>query len=334
MARWLTWFGKNADGVVVIGLAVVAGFLGLADILGTYDVQAAILTVLALLALTLLRDRAQMDAVDRHSSEFIARATRALESMPDAGRLAHWQATVDRLSASLEHAALVQVVPGAETGHVLATARHKTDRWLFKGGTGTYLRAVTLVECVKSARHDRRPVKVRFEIIDPTNAALCARYAAFRSSLAPGPDATGEEWTPDRTRKEAFATIVAACWHRQRYTLLDVAGGLSATMTTVRMDMSASHLIITQEESASPALVVEAGKPHFSAYERELQASFEQARPVPLALAAEVPLSDVPTVDEVRRLLSRLGLPLPSTFGTQDVHDIIAKAVRAVNPYE
>jgi hypothetical protein len=334
MSRWVAWFGKNADGVVVIGLAVIAGYLGFADIINSYDVDSAILTVLALLALTLLRERAQLESVQERASEFITRATRAIEAMPDAARVAEWQDTITSMRAELTHAMLVQVLPGAEIGHVHALARRKTDRWAFKGGTGTYLRAVTLPECVRAAREERRPIKVQFEIIDPTSAELCGRYAAFRSSLAPGPDATGEEWTLDRTRKEAFATILAACWYRQRFTLLDISGGLSSVMTTFRVDMSSSYLIITQEESASPALVVEAGKPHFSAYDRELQSSFEQARPVQLGLARDVPLSDEPTVDEARRLFARLSVALPSTFGDRDVSDIIGKAIRPRNPYQ
>jgi hypothetical protein len=333
MSRWTAWLGRNADGVVVIGLAVVSGFLGLADIMGTYDVQAAILTVLALLALTLMRSRAQMEAIERNAGEFITRAAQALDAMPSRDRLAEWQGTLTGVADSLAHNALIQVVPGAEIAHWHAQARRKTDRWVFKGGTGTYLRAVTLPECLKSARDERRPLKVQFEIIDPTKAELCGRYAAFRSSLAPGPDATGEAWTLDRTRKEAFATILAACWYQQQYTLLEFAGGLSSTMSTFRVDMSSSLLIITQEESAAPALVVAAGKPHYGAYERELQSSFAQARPVPLGQAQEVPLSSEPSVDEVRRLLARLGLALPAVFGNQEVTDIIRKAIRAKDPY-
>jgi hypothetical protein len=254
--------------------------------------------------------------------------------MPDAARLAEWQATVAQLGIALRHASMVQAVPGDEIGRLHMMARVKTDRWVFKGGTGTYLRAVTLPACVDAARKEHRPIEVQFEIIDPTDRELCARYAAFRASLEPGPDGTGEYWTLDRTRKEAFATVLAACWHRQHFTLLKISGGLSSVMTTFRTDMSSSHVIITQESSTSPALVVEAGKPHFSAYEQELQSSFDQAKPVPLSLAREVPLSDEPAVDEVRRLFARLGLPLPSTFADTDVSDIIVKAIRPKNPYE
>jgi hypothetical protein len=105
-------------------------------------------------------------------------------------------------------------------------------------------------------------------------------------------------------------------------------------MTTFRMDMSSSYLIITQESASKPALVVEAGKPHFSAYEQELQSSFHQARFVELGRARGVPLSEEPTVDEARRLFAGLGVALPSTFTDKDVTDIIGKALRPPNPYQ
>ncbi|MFD0395536.1 hypothetical protein ACFQ3Z_39280 [Streptomyces nogalater] len=38
-------------------------------------------------------------------------------------------------------------------------------------------------------------------------------------------------------------------------------------------------------------------------------------------------------MDEVRRLLDRLGLPLPASFTDGDVGDIIDRALRAEDPY-
>ena len=60
----------------------------------------------------------------------------------------------------------------------------------------------------------------------------------------PGPDRTGEAWTPQRTRKEAFATILAACWYRQRFTFLLIEVGLSKVMTTFRWDLSSNWVIM------------------------------------------------------------------------------------------
>jgi hypothetical protein len=343
--RVISWLADNADAVIGLTIAVAASVLGVINLVPSYVILNVTVLMLATLSFIALRDRHRSEAAARKIEESVtaahtevldlfARLRTVIEPMPDAERLAEWQDTVARLGTSLRHASMIEAVPGDEVGHLHTMARVKTDRWVFKGGTGTYLRAVTLPACVDSARKEHRPIEVQFEIIDPTDRELCARYAAFRASLEPGPDGIGEFWTLDRTRKEAFATILAACWHRQRFTLLKISGGLSSVMTTFRTDMSSSHVIITQESRTSPALVVEAGKPHFSAYEQELQSSFDQAKPVQLSLARDVPLSDEPTVDEARRLFTRLGTPLPSTFTDRDVSDIIAKAIRPRNPYQ
>lgn len=345
MKRVIAWLADNADAVIGLTIAVVASVLGIINLVPSYVILNVTVLMLATLSFIALRDRHRSETAARkiddsltasraEVQDLFTRLRKVIDPMPDAARLAEWQDTVTKLGTALRHASMVQTVPGTEVGHLHTMARVKTDRWVFKGGTGTYLRAVTLPACVDSARREHRPVEVQFEIIDPTDRELCARYAAFRASLEPGPDSAGEYWTVDRTRKEAFATILAACWHRQRFTLLKISGGLSPVMTTFRTDMSSSHVIITQESSTGPALVVEAGKPHFSAYEQELQSSFDQAKPVQLSLARDVPLSDEPTVDEVRRLFTRLGTPLPSTFTDRDVSDVIVKAVRPRNPYE
>jgi hypothetical protein len=204
---------------------------------------------------------------------------------------------------------------------------------MFKGGTGTYLRAVTMKACVDAARRAQRPVRMQVEIIDPTNEQLCHLYAQYRSSLAPGPDRTGETWTLDRTRKESFATILAACWYRQRFTFLKIEVGLSKVMTTFRWDLSSHWVVITQEDPAAPSMLFEKGRPLYRGYSRELVASFEQARPVEIARVKELQLSEEPSVEETRKLFELLELNLPVTFTDRDIVDLIRRAIRPKNPY-
>ncbi|HWE90953.1 MAG TPA: hypothetical protein VG317_15955 [Pseudonocardiaceae bacterium] len=296
MARFIRWLRSNADGFFALVIALTVGLLGVLDVLNSNQVDPAILLILALLATTLLRDRLS--------------ASRAL---------------VDASSVRLLH--------GHEVSQAHARARRDTELWAFKGGTGTYLRAVTLRECVRNARRDKGTLRVRVEIIDPTNESLAQQYAQFRSSLTPGPDRTGELWTLERTRKESFATVLAACWYRQRFAFLDINVGLSQVMTTFRWDLSSNCVIMTQEDPNSPALMFEKGRPHYRAYNRELAASFQQARPVPIERAADLALSDEPTVDEARRLFTKLDLGLPSSFTDRDITDIIRKAIQPKNPY-
>ncbi|WP_433760824.1 hypothetical protein [Nocardia sp. CA-135398] len=298
MGRVLIWLRNNIDGLVALVLAVIFGVISLIDI-GLFDsdlINAVILLVLALLATTLLRDR-------------------------------HLSAKAIRDTTS------VQLLYGPEIGHAHTLARRGTEQWLFKGGTGTYLRAVTLRECVENARREQRPLRIQVEVLDPTNEQLCKTYAQFRSSLVPEADRTGELWTTERTRKESFATVLAACWYRQRFTFLTIDVGLSTVMTTFRWDLSSSCVIVTQDNPNTPALMFERDKPYYRDFNRELVASFKQARQVPLSRSEELALADEPSVDQTRALFDLLGLALPASYSDRDVADIVRRALQPRNPY-
>ncbi|RKT83475.1 hypothetical protein SAMN05421805_10539 [Saccharopolyspora antimicrobica] len=297
MGRFPVWLRSNADGFLALLIAVAVGLIGVLDVFNADQIlPEATLLVLALLATTLLRDR-------RKSAQMLA----------------------DRDS--------VRMINGPEVGQVHAKAHRDSEQWMFKGGTGTYLRAVTLPECVESARSAKRPLRMQVEIIDPTDELLCHEYARYRSSLSPGPDRTGEPWTVDRTRKESFATVLAACWYRQRFNFLKVEVGLSKVMTTFRWDLSSEWVLLTQEDPAAPAMLFDKTRPHYRAYNRELMASFEQTRRVDLDRARELTLAAEPTIDETRKLFAVLDMELPGTFTDRDVTDLIRRAIRPKNPY-
>jgi hypothetical protein len=294
MGRLAAWLKGNADGFFALVIAVTVGILGVLDVLGADEVNAAILLTLALLSTTLLRDR-----------KFASRA--------------------------LLETSAVRLLSGPEVDRVHADAHHETDQWLHKGGTGTHLRAVTMKECVEHARRSRRPIRMQVEIVDPDNASLCAEYAQYRASLASGKERAGEAWTADRVRKESLATVLAACWYRQRYSFLRIEVGLSSVMTTFRWDMCSQWVMISQEPTAS-AMLFEKGRPHFRAFNRELVASFEQTRQVDVTRAKELTLSDEPSVDQTRELFALLGLTLPGSFVDRDVADIVRRALKPGNP--
>jgi hypothetical protein len=335
MTRFAAWLSRNADGAIALVLAIVLALLVLADIVqADRYVTAATLIVLALLATTLLQDRVRTESGEKRAEEVTQRTLDLLARMPDEKGLAEFRQVVTSARKAMDDASMARIVPGEEVRRLLQAARQDTDRWFFKGGTGTFLRAVTIPDCVALARREKRTFKLQIEIIDPTNDLVCRRYADYRRSLSPQPDGTGETWTTDRTRKESFATVVAACWYRQHFTFLDVTLGLSSVMTTFRWDMSSRFLVVTQEDPNGPALVAEAGRPYYRAWDRELHLSLEQARHVPLDRAREVELSEEPAIGEVRKLLRAVGFELPHAFGDLEVSDIIRRAIKAPNPYE
>jgi hypothetical protein len=234
------------------------------------------------------------------------------------------------MGRALNDTSMVQVLTWPEVTAVLAEARRTTDRWVFRGGTGTYVRARTLPDCIANARRDRRPLVVRLEIIDPTNREVCASYARLRHTLAD--DET--EWSMERGQRESYATILACCWYLQRYGLLDIKVGLSQVIPTLRWDLSASCLLITQGDPRKPALLVRQGRMLYDYFATELRTSLEQARPVPLDQVRDLELGAVPTLDEVCRLFAGLNMALPSSFTDADLSDVIGLALNAENRYD
>ncbi|MGW2248783.1 hypothetical protein ACWCXH_01065 [Kitasatospora sp. NPDC001660] len=304
LERALAWAIRNSDGVVAFTGATVVGLLDmLGDTVAERVGSGATLLVLAALVYGTLADRKRRAADIR---EAMAGTRRALEGMTAIRELA-----------------------GSEVEQALAQARQDTDRWVFKGGTGTYLRAVTLPECVREAQRLRRSLTVKIDIVHPGDERACRAYARFRQAF--GRPSDGDPWTTGRTRKESFATVLAACWYRQRLDTLEIDVHLSSVVPTLRYDLSASCAIVTQDDPSRVSLYVEKGRPLYDYYVTDLHHYREQA--VKLDLRDAEPLGDEPTVEEVRRLFDGLGLPLPADLTDRDVGEIVDKALRTENPY-
>ena len=337
MNRFVSWLGKNADAVIALVLAVAVAVIGLGVQLPNEGeiTNSAILAVIGLLATSVLRDRGRRVPVEAEVRDTLRASSATLDDL--SGRLAHIEGFENVLSETkraLDETTVVRVIGGGQVAQVLEEARRDTDRWFFKGGTGTYIRARTLPECVANARRERRTLLFRLEILDPTNVEVCEAYARHRRSVSEGPDATGEPWTLERTRKEAYASILAACWHKQRFAMLDIDIGLAQTMTTLRYDLASSKVVVTRDDPRGEALVIDHNKFYYSWVSAELQTSLEQARRVPIEQARLAPLDDEPTVEEARKLFAVIGIDLAQGYTDRDVIDIIRKALRPKDPYE
>ncbi|MGW3659816.1 hypothetical protein ACWD6R_31040 [Streptomyces sp. NPDC005151] len=307
LERTVAWILKNVDVVIAAGVALTIGFLDIFGDVVTSDVASgATLVVLGALALGSIVERVRQPAAIQ---EAMAGTRRALEDLT-----------------------MVRSLSGNEVAEALRTARQHTNLWYFKGGTGTYLRAVTLPQCVATARDQRSQLNMKIDIINPDNERICQAYARFRQMFAnrSSPGHAGH-WTTDRVRKESYATVLAACWYQRRLTTLDIAVHLSSAVPTLRFDLSESCLIITQDDTSRVNLLVEREQPLYDYYVTELHQSREQAVVVPMRV--EAPLGEEPTVDETRGLFEALQLPLPRTFTDSDIGEIIVKALHAEDPY-
>ncbi|MFI8341224.1 hypothetical protein ACIF8W_14215 [Streptomyces sp. NPDC085639] len=305
LERFVAWVLRNADVVVALGIAMAVGLLDIfGDVISDDVSSGATLVVLGLLATGSLVERVR--------------------------RPATIQDAMSGTRQALEDLAMVRSLSGNEVGEALRKARQHTNLWYFKGGTGTYLRAVTLPLCVSAAKEQRSQLNVKIDIVNPADERACAAYARFRQMF--GVQRRGDElWTTDRVRRESYATVLAACWYQRQLTTLEISVHLSAAVPTLRFDLSETCLIITQDDQSRVNLLVERGQPLYDYYVTELHQSREQATVLDLRVAS--PLGQEPTVDEVRTLFDDLRLPLPRVFTDSDIGKIIEKALHAEDPY-
>jgi uncharacterized membrane protein len=143
MSRIVKWIAKNADGLIGLLLAACIAILAWADVIGTNQVNSAVLLILAVLATTLLRDRVRSGYIE-HDVRRVCERVEALDTK------------VTQAQQALEQSSNLRVLRGDAIGDALAAGRLDTDIWMFKGGTGTFTRAVTMPECIEQARENGR----------------------------------------------------------------------------------------------------------------------------------------------------------------------------------
>ncbi|WP_194814016.1 hypothetical protein [Nocardia sp. XZ_19_385] len=310
MTSIMRWAFRYADVLVALTLALVVVGLDVIGETSEKTLQNAMMATLAVVALVLLRDRVRTDSARDETRD-----------------------KLDALVAGLDSRQIVQVISGAECSRLLAQARLETRTWVFKGATATYVRAVTLPDCIRIARPNQRALAFQLEILDPTNESLCARYVDLHKSMS-DPSSPVHQWDADGTQRELFSTILAACWYQQQYARLAIEIRLSSSYTLARYELAADKLILTQRGPGFPATVVHRDTPTYDCLEKEVDVSWKQARQVPLqAVKQELTLSPRPTPDEVKRVFATLALPLPATWNDAVLTELSDMALASPDPY-
>lgn len=306
--RSLPWWKENVDTLAVIVVVAAMTLLGTVNIISASTVVQTLPAVLGVFAIAILRDRSR--------------------SRAEGLEIARLVELVRRTDSKIDGLSSLRVLHGHEVGDVLARARRETATWIFRGGTGTHTRVVTLPDCVALAQADRRVLQVRMEIIDPGNLAACEEYARLYRRLALGPDDDASTWTGDGTRRESYATILAACWYKQKYAPLQIEVAVTSAISTFRYDMSTQHLIITQRGPRFQAMLLPHGNPHYEYWRFELDVSFGRGRRLPIdAALSAVILDDPPDIHQARNLFRELGADLPEEYADDDVAEIVTRAI-------
>lgn len=333
---WISWFKDNAETGVALVLTSTVSVLGILDLVSADLISKVIPLTLAIFAFALLRERWRRDTSQREIQQVVQQTSSLLtDILPRLDRLTDFERINSNMGSLLSDISAVRTVTGEDISVALTDARLDTSIWMFKGGTGTFTRLVTLPECLRNARRQRRELRIYLEILDPSDFELCESYANLYKSLAENPTDNELSWDGDGTRRELYATVLAACWYHKRYQLLgiEIEVGLSSTYSTLRWDLSTRSIIITQRGPRFPAMVIEKGKLHYASWHTELWSSFEQCRKLPIKSTRSLPLGERPSVAEVQELFRVLDLKLPEEYDNNAIEDIIEKAFHDKDPY-
>jgi hypothetical protein len=304
--RLLVWAVSNADTLIALLLAILVSALDLAGIISSSIVANATVVTLAVLAFILLHDRKLQGDIREE---------------------------IEHLRSAINTRNPIRSLTGADISTAIADARAKTDQWIFRGSTATYIRAVVLPECVTRARRAGKEFRVRLEILDPTSTEACRNYVRLYQNLAEGPDSPEYAWTVKGTQLELYATILAACWWKNKYESLSIEIAFTTIASTFRWEASSHYFLLTQRGPRFPAMIIEHGDQYFNLFLAELNASFRQARRLPMELASHTDLSEEPTIEETRALFAKLEIDPPFEFEDTEIAEIIDKAIRSRDPY-
>lgn len=304
--RFLLWIVGNADTLVALVLAILVSLLDVTGNASLTVVTNATVVTLGVLAFILLHDRKKNDDT---------------------------RAEIRKLELKIEERDSIRVLNGQDITRAVLQAQEDTEQWLFRGATATYVRTVVLPKCLEHAKKDRRGFRLRLEILDPRSEQACATYVKLNQDLAADDTGPEREWTVKGKQIELYATILAVCWHMNRSLDFIADVGLTTLVSSLRWEASSRWFIITQREPHFPAFLISRDDPLYGLFLADLNGSFRQAHQLPLKSVSKILVSDEPTVEEARAVLSQLEIGPPEDFTEDDISEIITKALHGTSPY-
>jgi hypothetical protein len=125
--------------------------------------------------------------------------------------------------------------------------------------TGRHFRAEVLPVLVNRAKVDKRHILIQAALLDFTDAALCERYARFRS------------YTTAYVQMEIIATILLLVDAVRANPFIEVDLYLSRRLSTFRMDGSSDEIIVTREDARHYATRYRREDPYYAAFLNEFK---------------------------------------------------------------
>lgn len=199
-------------------------------------------------------------------------------------------------------------------------ALNETDFWFHLGHSGKWTRIEAIPALSKRAIASGRKYRVCFIVIDPSDAAACEAFTAYRNQTRRG----GSPATSEQTIAEVLATVVCTATASQHFPALDVSLFFTRHFSSSRLDISASVAFATLIDPRAPALAY-FNRPGqaLTFYDAALN-DFEAMKSLSIPFQPVAPLAFPLTVDKVKSFLEENHLPAYND--EQVVEDIIRRA--------
>ena len=210
------------------------------------------------------------------------------------------------LARRQEKQSVVATLPQPQIAPTLVNAARTTRYWHFKGGTGTFLKAITLPVLADTAAREIANIHITIQIIDPRDAELCKRYASIQRLTRNRSPVENVDWDALLVRRQSLATLLAVFVYADEEPRLKIGVFLHNRVSHFRYDMSDDVLVITREHPTAPALKYSRGY-FYETYKAELELEQGQCFRVAYPDGKKISRDDL-TPDMARALLREINM--------------------------
>jgi hypothetical protein len=206
-------------------------------------------------------------------------------------------------------------------------ALNETDFWFHLGHWGRWTRIEAIPALSKRAMASGRKFRVCLIVIDPSDAAACGAFTAYRNQVRSG----GNPATSEQTIAEILATVVCAATASQHFLAMDVSLFFTHHFSSSRLDVSSSVAFATLVNPRAPALAYFNRPGRVSTFYDAALNDFEVMKSLSIPFRPAAPLTLPLTAEKVKAFLEENHLPAYND--EQMVEDVIKRASSTDHPY-
>jgi hypothetical protein len=223
----------------------------------------------------------------------------------------------------------IEIVPSMDIAQTLASEARIAREWSVRSRGANYFTTVTLHNIIESALDSGRTVRVKILAIDPESPSLVSAYSDSMSDIRPRVGT----WTPERARREIYASILRAAIQVQQAPRVEVEFGLSPSTWVMSLDLTEQMAIVTCQNKGEDALVFRRESKFFKSYQDDFDANWRVARIIKPRLEIVIPSSSKRLRSEHFGAINDLFFSTGLTKFSDDEILLIVKTLSRENDY-